>query len=214
MGLQRVRHDGASTVQPQLLKPTCSLIGEATTMRSPGTAMKSSPRSSQLENSACSSEDPAQTNNPICRTEKETEMYRTDFWTLWEKAMVGWSERIALKHVYYQVWNRSPAQVGCMRQVLRAGALGRSRGMGWGGRRERGSGWGTHVNPWLIHVNVWKKSLQYCKVISLQLIKINEKKFLIIFFLKSTYFTRLLWELGEDIYIYYLEQVWHIVNTI
>ena len=33
-----------------------------------------------------------------------------------------------------------------------------------------------HVNPWLIHVNVWQKPLQYCKVISLQLIKINEKK--------------------------------------
>ena len=29
---------------------------------------------------------------------------------------------------------------------------------------------------WLIHVNVWQKPLQYCKVISLQLIKINEKK--------------------------------------
>ena len=39
-----------------------------------------------------------------------------------------------------------------------------------------GWGWGTHVNTWLIHVNVWQKSLQYCKVISLQLIKINEKK--------------------------------------
>ena len=39
-----------------------------------------------------------------------------------------------------------------------------------------GIGWGTHGNPWLIHVNVWQKSLQYCKVISLQLIKINEKK--------------------------------------
>ena len=64
-----------------------------------------------------------------------------------------------------------------MRQVFRAGALGRPRGMGWGGRREGGSGWGTHVNPWLIHVNVWQKPLQYCKVISLQLIKINEKKF-------------------------------------
>ena len=25
---------------------------------------------------------------------------------------------------------------------------------------------GTHVNPWLIHVNVWQKPLQYCKVIS------------------------------------------------
>ena len=63
-----------------------------------------------------------------------------------------------------------------MRQVLRAGALGRPRGMGWGGRWEGGSGWGIHVNPWLIHVNVWQKSLQYCNVISLQLIKINGKK--------------------------------------
>ena len=36
---------------------------------------------------------------------------------------------------------------------------------------------GTPVNPWLIHVNVWQKPLQYCKVISLQLIKINGKKF-------------------------------------
>ena len=26
--------------------------------------------------------------------------------------------------------------------------------MGWGGRWEGGSGWGTHVNPWLIHANV------------------------------------------------------------
>ena len=51
-----------------------------------------------------------------------------------------------------------------------------ARGMGWGGRWEGGSGWGTHVNPWLIHVNVWQKPLQYCKVISLHLIKINKKK--------------------------------------
>ena len=92
------------------------------------------------------------------------------------KARVGCSERIALKQVYYQGWNRPPTQVGCMRQVLRAGALRKPRGMGWGERREWRSGWGTHVNPWLIHVNVWQKSLQYYKVISLQLIKINEKK--------------------------------------
>ena len=50
--------------------------------------------------------------------------------------------------------NRSPAQVGCMSQVLGAGALGRPRGIGWRGRLEGGSGWGAHVNPWLIHVNV------------------------------------------------------------
>ena len=63
-----------------------------------------------------------------------------------------------------------------MRQVLGAGALGRPRGMGWRGRWEGGSGWGTHVNPWL-NVNVWQKPLQYCKVIRLQLIKIiGEKK--------------------------------------
>ena len=82
----------------------------------------------------------------------------------------------ALKQVYYQGWNRSPAQVGCMRQVLGPGALGRPRGIGCRGRWEGGSGWGTHVNPWLIHANVWQKQLQYCKVISLQLIKINGKK--------------------------------------
>ena len=103
-------------------------------------------------------------------------MYRTDLWTLWKRARVRCFERTASKHVYYLGWDRSPVQVGCMRQVLRPGALGRSRGIGWRERWERGSGWGIHVNLWLIHVNVWQKPLQYCKVISLQLIKINEKK--------------------------------------
>ena len=63
-----------------------------------------------------------------------------------------------------------------MRQVLGPGALGRPRGIGLRDRRKGGSGWGIHVNPWLIHVNVCQKPLQYCKVISLQLIKINGKK--------------------------------------
>ena len=104
------------------------------------------------------------------------QMYRTDFWTLWEKARVGCFKRTASKHVYFLGWNRSPAQVGCMRQALGPGALGRPRGSGWRGRWEGGSGWGTHVNPWLIHVNVWQNPLQYCKVISLQLIKKKKKK--------------------------------------
>ena len=81
-------------------------------------------------------------------------MYRTDFWTLWEKVRVGCLKRTALKHVYYLGWNGSPPQVGCMRQVLGPGALGKPRGNGWRGRWEGGSGWGTHVNPGLIHVNV------------------------------------------------------------
>ena len=39
--------------------------------------------------------------------------------------------------------------------------------LGWDG--EGGSGQWTHVHPWLIHVNVWQKPPQYCKVISLEL---------------------------------------------
>ena len=63
-----------------------------------------------------------------------------------------------------------------MRKVLGPGALGRPRGIGWRGRWGGGSGWGIYVNPWLIHVHVWQKPLQYSKVISLQLIKTNGKK--------------------------------------
>ena len=46
---------------------------------------------------------------------------------------------------------------------------------GWDGKAEgRGfPGWGTHVHLWLIHVDVWQKPLQYCKVIGLQLKSIN-----------------------------------------
>ena len=76
--------------------------------------------------------------------------------------------------IYFSV--RSPAQVGCMRQVLGPGALGSPRGIGWRGRWEGGSGWGMYVYPWLIRVYVWQKPLQYCKVISLQLIKKKYKK--------------------------------------
>ena len=108
-------------------------------------------------------------------------MYRTEFCTLWEQSRVGCLERTASKHVYYLGWNRSPAQAGCMRQVLGPGALGRPRGIRWRGRWEGESGWGIHVNPWLIHVNLWEKPLQYCKVISLQLKNIytHKKKIII-----------------------------------
>ena len=40
-----------------------------------------------------------------------------------------------------------------------------------GSGREEGedSGWGTHVYLWQIHVDVWQKPMQYCKVINCQL---------------------------------------------
>ena len=40
---------------------------------------------------------------------------------------------------------------------------GKTQGMEWGGRWEGESGWGIHVHPRLIHVNVWQKPLQYKK---------------------------------------------------
>ena len=91
-------------------------------------------------------------------------------WSLWEKVrVVGWFERIALNRVYYHMWNRSPVQVQCMRQDAQGWCTGMTLGLRWRGRWEQSSGWGTCVYPWLIHVNVWQKPPQYCKVISLQL---------------------------------------------
>ena len=50
-----------------------------------------------------------------------------------------------------------------MRQVLGPGALGKPRRNGWRGRWEGGLGWGTHVNPWLFHFNVWQNPPQIKK---------------------------------------------------
>ena len=37
----------------------------------------------------------------IIKTLIGTQMYRTEFWTLWEKVRVGCFKRTALKDVYY-----------------------------------------------------------------------------------------------------------------
>ena len=106
--------------------------------------------------------------------------YKEQAFGLWEKARVGWFERIALKHVYYH-WNMYIiCEIDCQSRfnawdrVLKAGALGWPWGMGWGGRWERSSGWGTHVHPWPIYG--WQKLPQYCKVISFHLKKQNKKQ--------------------------------------
>ena len=55
--------------------------------------------------------------------------------------------------------------------MLGAGAMERPRGRVWGGRREEGSGWGTCVYQWWIHVDIWQN--QY------NIVKLNNKiKFL------------------------------------
>ena len=52
--------------------------------------------------------------------------------------------------------------------MLGAGALGRPRGMVWGGRREESSGWGTHVYLWQIHFDIWQNQSD--------IVKLNKKK--------------------------------------
>ena len=48
--------------------------------------------------------------------------------------------------------------------------LRRPRGMVWGGRREEGSGWGTHVYLWQIHFDIWQNQYNIVKL------KIKKKK--------------------------------------
>ena len=84
------------------------------------------------------------------------------------------------------IWENSieTCILSTVKQIASPGWMHETSARGWctgktqrdGVGREGASGWGTHVNPWLIHVNVWQKPLQYCKVISLQLMKINGKK--------------------------------------
>ena len=47
--------------------------------------------------------------------------------------------------------------------MLGAGTLGRPRGMVWGGRKEEGSGWGTHVYLWQIHFDIWQNQYNIVK---------------------------------------------------
>ena len=63
--------------------------------------------------------------------------------------------------------------------MLGAGALGRPRGMVWGGRREEVSGWGTHVYLWQIHFDIWQNQYNIVKLNKIKLKKNKKKKTLI-----------------------------------
>ena len=55
--------------------------------------------------------------------------------------------------------------------MLGAGALGRPRGMVWGGRKEEGSGWGMHVYLWQIHFDIWPNQYNIVKLNKIKLKK-------------------------------------------
>ena len=60
--------------------------------------------------------------------------------------------------------------------MLGDGALGCSRGMVWGGRREEGSGWGTHVYLWRIHYDIWQNQYNIVKLKNKIKLKKRQKK--------------------------------------
>ena len=102
-------------------------------------------------------------------------MYRTDFWTLWEKARVGCFERIASN--MYTIKGETDHQSRLDAWDKCSGLVHWEDPEGWGGGEEVGGGIGMgNTCKSMADVNVWQKPLQYCKVISLQLIKINGKK--------------------------------------
>ena len=91
------------------------------------------------------------------------------------------------------IWEKSieTCILSSVKQIASPGWMHETSARGWcigmtqrdGMRRglEGDSRWGTQVNPGLIHVNVRKKTLQYCKIttiISLQLIKNKKIKFI------------------------------------
>ena len=78
-----------------------------------------------------------------------------------------WKNSIEMCILSCVKWITSP---GSMHETGRSGLVHWNDPEGWDGEEggEGGSGRGTYVHPWLIYVNVWRKPLQHCKVMSLQ----------------------------------------------
>ena len=80
-----------------------------------------------------------------------------------------WENGIETCNIMYEMSRQSRFDARCW--MLGAGALGRPRGMVWGGRREEGSGWGTHVYLWHIHFDIWQNQYTIVKLNKIKLKK-------------------------------------------
>ena len=73
--------------------------------------------------------------------------------------------RIQVRNMYNIMYETSrQSRFHARYWMLGAGALGRPRGRVWGGRREEGSGWGTHVYLWRIHFDIWQNQYNIVKL--------------------------------------------------
>ena len=101
--------------------------------------------------------------NPICETAKETQMYRTVFWTLWERERVGWFGRMALKHVYH-IRNESPVQVRCRIKDACGWCTGMTQWDGTGREEGERLRMGNTCTPMADSCWCMAKPIQNCKV--------------------------------------------------
>jgi len=76
---------------------------------------------------------------------------------IWNQSIVQW--RWNMNNIIYEMSHQSRFDEWYW--LLEAGALGRLRGMG--GRREEGSGWGTHLYLWRIHIDIWQNQYNIVK---------------------------------------------------
>ena len=83
------------------------------------------------------------------------------------------SPKFHLKNIMYEMSCQS--RFDAQYWMLGAGALGRPRGRVWGGRREEGSGWGTHVYLWQIHFDIWQNQYSIVKLNKIKLKKQTNK---------------------------------------
>ena len=80
-----------------------------------------------------------------------------------------------MNNIIYEMSRQSRFDEGYW--MLGVGALGQLRGMVQGGRREEGSGWGTCVYLWWIHIDIWQNQYNIIKLKN----KIKLKKVILTF---------------------------------
>ena len=82
--------------------------------------------------------------------EKETPMYRTDFWTLWEKARVGCFERTA-------------CILSIVKQITNPGWMHETNAQGWCTGKTQRDGMGREVEGGIRMENTCKSMANSCQ---------------------------------------------------
>ena len=97
-------------------------------------------------------------------TAKETLMYRTVFWTLWERESVGWFWKWHWKMYNIIIWNESPVQVRCTILDAWGWYTGMTQRDGMGREEVGGFRMGNTCIPVADSFWYMAKPIQYCKV--------------------------------------------------